>query len=130
MIKRIAIFSLLLVYLSTTAGFALSLHFCGTKISNIRINQSAKKPCCKKEAEEKPDKCCKDKHVRIKVSDLQQTAQSAKIPAICNLDLYINPNNISVFTTGLFVSISAVSYRGPPVRSSIPLTLQNCIFRI
>ena len=130
MIKRIAVLSLLLVYLSTTAGFALSLHFCGTKISNIRINQSSQKPCCSKETETKPDNCCKDKQIKIKISDQQQTIQSAKIPVVSNLDLFIIPEGILSSTSNTFISISRLSYRGPPVASDIPLTIQNCIFRI
>ena len=130
MIKRIAVLSLLLVYICTTVGFALNLHFCGTKISNIGINQSSQKPCCSKETETKPDKCCKDKQVKIKILDQQQTIQTAKIPAVSNLDLFIIPEGLSTITSNPFLSVSRLNYRGPPVRSNIPLTIQNCIFRI
>jgi hypothetical protein len=130
MIKRIAVLSLLLVYLSTTGGFALSLHFCGTKISNVRINQSSQKPCCSKETETKPDKCCKDKHIKIKISDQQQTIQAAKIPAVSNVNLFIIPEGLSNLTSNPFILASRLDYRGPPVTSDIPLSIQNCIFRI
>ena len=130
MIKRVVVLSLLLVYLSTTVGFALSLHFCGTKISDIRINQSTKKPCCSKETDTKPDKCCDDKHIKIKVSDQQQTIQSTKIPVVCDLELLIvgQDQRSAIFTLG--TSASQMSYCGPPLASKIPLTIQNCIFRI
>ncbi len=130
MIKRIAVFSLLVVYLCTTVGFAMSLHFCGTKISDIRINQSSQKPCCSEETETKPDQCCKDKHIRIKVSDQQQTIQFAKIPAAGKLDLFVVPERTSSSSLNTLSLISRLKYRGPPVISNIPLTVQNCNFRI
>ncbi len=130
MIKRIAVLSLLLVYLGTTVGFAMSLHFCGTKVSDIRINQTSKKPCCSKETESKPDNCCKDKHIKIKISDQQQTIQSAKIPPASNLDLFIAQERTFTNISSTPDQITRLRYRGPPVNSDIPLTLQNCNFRI
>ncbi|SKB74931.1 HYC_CC_PP family protein [Daejeonella lutea] len=131
MFKRIAVLSLLLLYLCTTVGFAMSLHFCGTKISNIRINQSAKKPCCSNENEAKPDKCCKDKHLKIKVSDQQQTIQSAKVPAASNVDLFLLPAE-DTFPLDRTASrhFSRSVFRGPPPTSGISLNLRYCNFRI
>lgn len=128
--KRIAVLSLLIVYVITTVGFAMSLHFCGSKISNIRINQSSQKSCCSKELETTPDKCCKDKHVKIRISDQQQTIQSAKIPGITGLDLFILPSTPVIQCSDVITSSSRLSYRGPPLNSDVPLTIQNCIFRI
>lgn len=128
--KRIVVLSLLLVYFGTTVGFAMSLHFCGSKISNVRINQSSSKPCCTKETEATPDKCCKDKHIQIKVSDEHHTIQSAKIPAASNVDLFINLRETYDTNHTTFISISRLTERGPPERSGIPLTIKHCTFRI
>jgi hypothetical protein len=130
MIKRIAILSLMLVYLSTTAGFALTLHFCGSKVSNIGINRSSPKPCCPTESASKPDSCCKDQHLKIKVSDKQHSIQSAKIPAASNLDLFVIPERIQTFSTEIARLSSQLRHRGPPSLPIIPLTIQNCVFRI
>lgn len=131
MFRRISILTLLLMYLSTTVGFAVSIHFCGAKISNVRVNQTGKKPCCKSEDESKPDKCCKDKHVEVKVSDQQQNSASAKIPAVSSLDLFIIPFNQFVFSTTASSSAFQPDYRGPPeVGNTIPLTIKYCVFRI
>ena len=130
MFKRIAIVSLLLMYLSTTVGFAMSLHFCGTLISSIRINHKSEKTCCASETESKEDKCCKDHQIHIKVSDQQQTIQSAKIPPVSNFHLLIYRSWISDSFSDIFTSISGLIYRGPPVISDRPLTIQNCTFLI
>ncbi len=130
MIKRIAILSLLLLYISTTSGFALNLHFCGTKVSDIRINHSAKKTCCKEDTESKPDTCCKDQHIRIKVSDQQQVIQSAKLPAVSDINLFILPENPDVSVPESSFSASILKYTRAPGYSTIPLNIQNCVFLI
>ena len=130
MFKRIATVSLLLVYLGTTVGLAMSVHFCGTKISNIQLAYESKKACCANETESKADVCCKEKQIHIKVSDQQQIIQSAKIPVAFNFDLLINPFWISNSFLYITTSISVLNYRGAPEISEPPSTIQNCTFRI
>lgn len=130
MIKRIAVLSLLLVYMSTTVGFALTLHFCGKKVSDVRINQTSKKPCCTKEADGKPDNCCKDKHVKIKVSDQQQNIKTAKAPAASLLDLFIVPEIVANAISFALNPHGKITQRGPPTGKVVPLTIQNCTLRI
>lgn len=130
MLKRIAILSILLMYLSTTVGFAMSLHFCGTEISSIQLNHESKKPCCGNETTSKANECCKDKQIHIKLSDQHQTKQSAKIPAEFNFDLLFYPSWISNFFVDTSSAISGLNYRRPPTISDLPFTIQNCTFRI
>ncbi len=130
MIRKIAVLSLLLMYISTTAGFALTLHFCGLKVSNVGINRTAPKPCCPTESETKPDNCCKDEHIQIKISDEQQNIQPAKVPAVSNLDLLNLNQRISPFHVEAIRLSSKLRYGGPPILSQIPVSIQNCVFRI
>jgi len=118
------------MYLGTTVGLAMSVHFCGTKISSIRLNYESEKSCCANETESKADECCKDKQIHIKVSDQQQIIQSAKIPVAFNFDLLVNPSWISNSFLDITTSISVLNYRGGPKISKPPCTIQNCTFRI
>lgn len=130
MIKRIAVISLLLMYVSTSVGFAMSLHFCGVKVSNIRINPGSKKPCCSKETESKPDKCCKDKHLNVKVTDSQRIVQPAKVPVASNHDIFLVLQRQFALNSESFLQGSAFRFRGPRVSSPVPLNIQHCNFRI
>ena len=125
-----AIVSLLLMYLGTTVGFAMSLHFCGIKLSSIRANYESENPCCANQTKSKADECCKDKKILIKASDQQQIIQSVKIPAAFNFDLLVNRSRISNSFADRTASISVLNYRGAPEISEPPLTIQNCTFRI
>ncbi len=129
MIRKLAILSLLLLYLGTSAGFALSLHFCGKEISDIRLNHQEKKSCCKNE-ENSTDRCCKDKHISVKISDEQHHAQSAKIPAVSCTALFTATYNPFIPEPGSPAKLQARSFRGPPATDPVPLTIKNCNFRI
>ena len=118
------------MYLGTTVGWATSIHFCGTKISSIRLNYESERPCCANETESKADECCTDKQIHVEVSDQQQIIQSTKIPVAFNFDLLVNPSWISNSFLDITTSISVLNYRGGPEISKPPVTIQNCTFRI
>lgn len=130
MFKRIAILSILLMYLGTTVGFAMSLHFCGTEFTTIGINSDEKKSCCADEAKSKSDKCCKDKQIEVKVSDQQQAMNINKVPAPVNINLFSYPLGLTNKISGLPVPKSNLSNLVPPVISNIPFRIQNSVFRI
>jgi len=58
---------LLFLFLFSNSGMAISLHWCGGKISSIHLFKGGKHSCkCGKKAM-KPN-CCKDKLVKLKVT--------------------------------------------------------------
>ncbi|MGB4775174.1 MAG: hypothetical protein WBP45_08380 [Daejeonella sp.] len=130
MFKRIAVLSFLLVYLSTSAGFAINLHFCGKRLAKVQINSSKQSACCKNKATSKPYKCCKDQNINIKISDEQQVIAKSEAPSVKNLQLFILPykNPLINYTTGFAQAFTL--YWGPPVPADIPLIIKNCVFRI
>ncbi len=128
--KRIAVLAFSLLYLSTTVGFALNLHFCGNHLATIQLNSPLKKTCCKKETKSKPDKCCKDRHVKVKVSDQQQALSDFKIPPATSLDLFLFSNQLLAFNAITDVKSITPTYRGPPDLTTVPLIVKNCVFRI
>ncbi len=125
---KIVAITLLLLYVSGTAGLAISFHFCGKKISNIQVNSSAKKACCGKAKEDM--KCCKDKHIQIKVSDEHASVSQVKVPQT-NF-LYLLPQaTAAINVQPAFAALAeAERYRGPPGGSSQSLIIKNRVFRI
>jgi hypothetical protein len=128
MLKRSAAIILIILYTCTVSGFALNLHYCFNRLSSIQIDAPSK-GCTKGLAVSKM-KCCKDKHIEIKVKDSHQTGTKSPITRIFNGDLaFISFGNIFFKIPGN--SIAAISYRGPPdVLHKSPLFLKNCTFRI
>ncbi len=125
--KRIAVLSFLLLYLSTTVGFALNLHFCGNSLATVQLNSTVKKACCK---QENKSKCCKDRYIKVKISDRQQVAAYFKIPAATGLNLFLLPKQSLVFNALSDVLSLTPNYHGPPDLTTVALTIKNCVFRI
>jgi hypothetical protein len=125
--RRFFILSLLVLYISSTAGFAMNLHFCGSKLSEVKFNSQTNKQCCKKESA--ASKCCKNKHLNLKVSDEHQASVHGKAPDAASFQLLPISSGEVVFNYADIVSGSALNYRGPPP-TTIPINLLNCTFRI
>jgi hypothetical protein len=127
MLKRSAAVVLMVLYVITVSGFALNLHYCFDRISSFQIDAPARS--CVKELETKKMKCCKDKHIEVKVKDAHQTGSIAfagkifvaDLPKLKIADLFIAGND-------LLFSVS--SYRGPPPPPDINIYLKNCNFRV
>lgn len=128
--RRLAILIFLLLYLGTSVGFAMDLHFCGTRLAVVQINASVKKACCKQEKKKAVNKCCKNKRVEVKVSEQSKTVSLSKVPSAAGFDLFLLPVSELRITALPVTQLAIFSYRGPPQVSSIPLVIKNCVFRI
>jgi hypothetical protein len=65
--------ALLFVYLCFNTGLAVSLHYCGGKVSSISIGEKQKKCACGKKKMAKS--CCKDKTTTLAIDDDQRISQ-------------------------------------------------------
>jgi hypothetical protein len=127
MFKKPIVIVLMMLYLVTVSGFAVNLHYCFNRVSSIQIDAPSKG--CVKGLETREMKCCKDKHLVVKVKDAHQNGSFsfvskvfiADVPNLQFADLPITGLNPAQFTT---------SYRGPPPLPDNAIYLKNCTFRI
>ncbi|MFI5160308.1 MAG: hypothetical protein ACHQHN_03480 [Sphingobacteriales bacterium] len=128
MLKRSAALVLMMLYLGTVSGFALNLHYCFNRLSSVEIDAPAK--TCTKAVAACKMKCCKDKHIEIKIKDSHETGIRSVISRIFNQDI---PAILfgNIFYTIPVNTIAVVAYRGPPdgIRDQ-PIFQKNCTFRI
>jgi len=126
MLKRFFLLILTVLYLFTTSGFALNLHYCGKLLTGFEINAPAKS--CVKIAKLK---CCKDKQIKVKVKDAHQVSDFAfqaknKIVSLPRQAAYIElASPVKHIHTACF-------NKAPPgpLTPDIPAFIQNCSFRI
>jgi hypothetical protein len=125
MFKRISVLTLLLLYFVTSSGFALNLHYCGKTLASVKIDAPAKK-CSPVKM-----KCCRDKHVEVKVKDAHKVqASSSLLSKLFYVDLPKLPFEDYLFPQQQAAS-DTLATRGPPDKGSItPVYLKNCTFRI
>jgi hypothetical protein len=124
MFKKVSVLTLMLLYLVTASGFALNLHYCGNTIASIKIDAPAKK-CSPVKM-----KCCRDKHVEVKVKDAHQAKTPSLLSKLFFVDLPKLPFEDYLFPSEE-IAVATPTDRGPPDRSSVtPKYIQNCNFRI
>jgi hypothetical protein len=126
MLKRVPAAFLLVIYLVTSTGFAINLHYCGKTVSRISINKTAS--CCAKS--EKPMKCCHDQKVDIKLSGKHVQAEKVSPEKTFGLTLFFEQGfqlNQPVSHAVLYDTPFA---HGPPLTTAVPIFLKNRVFRI
>jgi hypothetical protein len=128
MLRKVAGLCLLILYLTSTSGFAVNLHYCGTKVSQVTVNTTAKS-CCKKEAL-KPMKCCHDKNLKIKVSDKHKPVNEPVKSQPTGFDIFLEAVDYFGPFNLLRPKSDVASYRGPPSSRNASTTVLNCNYRI
>lgn len=121
-------FGLCLFYIVSVIGIAVSLHFCGGKLSSMHFTQTAKCGACKEDVKAEKHNCCKNTEVQSKVDDSHEAGFKVKLPKDFSIDLFLVP-----FIADLFKSVLprlfAKSSEAPPISARLSLNTLNCVFR-
>ncbi|RYU89523.1 hypothetical protein EWM62_14485 [Mucilaginibacter terrigena] len=87
MMKKAGVILLVLMYMVTSSGFALNLHYCGNIVVAVKVN-APPKPCAKPPGASKSKmKCCKDVKVDVKVKDGHESQPNSSVPKTTTFDL-------------------------------------------
>ncbi|PWS32747.1 HYC_CC_PP family protein [Pedobacter paludis] len=129
--QKIAL-SLAVFYTVSVMGLALSLHFCGGKLENVKIfsNEVSCKFCKDIPAEKKKDDgCCKNTQVTVKVKDSHQTEAQIQMPKLFSIQLFLHPPVLEFASNITPAFLSKIANKAPPLSARLPLHIFNCIFR-
>lgn len=128
--QKIAL-SLAVFYAVSVMGLALSLHFCGGKLENVKLfsNEVSCKFCKDIPSEKKDDGCCKNTQVTVKVKDSHQAEVQLKMPKLFSIQLFLHPPVLAFLNDITPKFFSKISNKAPPLSSRIALHIFNCIFR-
>jgi hypothetical protein len=127
--KKTIALSILFLFLITNSGMAISVHWCGGKITSVDFFSAAKHPCkCGKKAM-KPN-CCKNKTTTLKANDellktshfsLKSAFSESLIPIVKQIEVMLSAQ--------LNYSIS-VFYYPPQFKPKVPIYLLDKVFLI
>ena len=120
--KAAIIIFLAFTYAASSTGLAVKADYCCDILQSLKL-------VLKHKAEDK-EGCCKVKYQSLKVNDTHAAADIVKMPASTFIVLDIpyrafEVNNTVYETGNLFQNIHA-----PPLISSAPVYISNCILRI
>ena len=131
--KRLLVFILAIIYLVTTTGTTMHMHFCMGKLADLSLwSKHESKTCgkCGIDKSEMPNGCCSDEEEQLKIKDDQNAAVVAyQFAPISDAE----PIHYSGLLHHLFIIESAdllPQSHAPPEFSSIAIYKRNCIFRI
>ncbi|MBB4109471.1 HYC_CC_PP family protein [Pedobacter zeae] len=128
--QKIAL-SLAVFYTVSVMGLALSLHFCGGKLENVKLfsNEAACKFCKDIPADKKDDGCCKNTQVTVKVKDSHQAGAAVQMPKLFSIQLFLHPPVLAFLANITPKFFTTIPNKAPPLSSRIALHIFNCIFR-
>jgi hypothetical protein len=131
--KKVVVAILALVYISTSTGAMLHMHFCMGKLADWGLGQNKSKTCggCGMEkSEEKDNGCCKDEHKFFKNDTDQKTVESG-FQLIQLLSMALPVSFIDILSND-FSSVTEENpiRHAPPRSSGVAVYIRNCVFLI
>lgn len=118
-------------YAVSVMGLALSLHFCGGKLANVKLfnNEVSCKLCKDIPVAKKDDGCCKNTQVTVKVKDSHQTEAQIQLPKLFSIQLFLHPPVLEFLQNIAPQFFNKIANKAPPLSSRLSLHIFNCIFR-
>ena len=120
-----------MLYTLTVLGFALNLHFCGSTIASVKISSAQAQVKTNAAKCGMKMKCCKDKHVDVKVKDLHQVKEAPAKSEFFAFQLPKLPFEDFMFSAQKAL-LEKFFDRGPPQQplEKVSTFLKNCNFRL
>lgn len=124
---------LTLIYLITTTGVVVNVHYCMGKLAGWELSDKETKTCSKCGMEKSlttKKGCCNDKHKLLKFDTEQKLTESSiqhlllASGALPVADAELSGSHLASFTTAIPL------IHAPPRNSGLAIHLRNCVFRI
>jgi hypothetical protein len=125
--KFISIF-LALIYLSTSSGLALQVHYCMDKVTGMSLVEHEKKACDKCGMEKGSNTCCKDELAFIKLKDAHKLlVADYQLQAPVAI---IGHGFQTGFVPAECITMQDYPVHSPPAAARTSLHILHCVFRI
>ena len=131
--KKIIVAILALLYITTSTGAAIHMHYCMGQLADWGIGRSDSKTCgnCGMDkSNEKDNGCCKDEHKQIKLKTDHQKVESTAIINMLFAPIITPPATSFNFQPFLQITESYPTCHAPPAIVNIKLHVLHCVFLI
>jgi ribosomal protein L40E len=129
--KKFFVAILAILYLGTSIGATIQLHYCMGRFVEATLSHNKKTICGRCGMEKKPEAtkgCCKDEYKQIKIDKDQKPSGSYTQLNVAVVELDPANFNYLIFSSSFSPEIFA-KINAPPLRNT-SLNLLNCVFRI
>ena len=126
--KKVLVTILALIYLVTSTGAAVTVHYCMGKVASLSLAYNKDKACGKCGMKTKTS-CCTDEFKSLKINDSHE--QAAVYQSIVPLKAIVDNNEI-LPAPGIVQEVSNITTpnHSPPRSTSRHLFILNCVFLI
>jgi hypothetical protein len=131
--KKVVLAILSILYLATSTGATINMHYCMGKLAGWGIGHEPAKKCGKcgmKKVNKEANGCCKDEQKFIKNTSDQKTTDQA-IHTIFLVSAALPPdfteyNNVEFFS----IALNNPTSHAPPEDTGTAIYIRNCVFLI
>lgn len=130
--KKFLIAILAFLYLSTSVGATVHLHYCMDKLVDWGLwnNKSGKcSNCGMDKSEEKDNGCCKDQQKQVKLENDHKAAVRYQVMQLLSVTISASFFELPLIDLASVTEGNPISH-APPRSSSKSVYIRNCVFRI
>jgi len=129
--KKFIVSILAVLYLSSSIGATVHLHYCMDKLIGWSLEHSKGNRCskCGMVKKQKGKACCKDEHKQLKLQNDQKAAASYQAIQLSSVAILTNFFTCPSVHLSSLVEENPLSH-APPGSECIPLYIRNQVFRI
>ena len=125
--KKVFAFILAIVYLGSTVGATVHMHYCMDRLVNWTLKDEGNK--CNNCGMEKSDGCCKDESKFVKNSIDQSATGAIQLLQAPAIDTHLLITIVTDNSSFSYINEYPVSHASPP-KTGLDILLHNCVFRI
>lgn len=131
--KKLIVAILAIIYISSSTGAVLHLHYCMGELADWSVTQNNDKTCGKcgmDKSEEKDNGCCKDEFKLLK-NDTDQKASEVGFKLLQTITIALPVSYIEIPSPNCscFTEQNPVSH-APPRSAGVAVYIRNCVFLI
>ncbi|MFM6954364.1 MAG: HYC_CC_PP family protein [Sphingobacteriaceae bacterium] len=115
------------LYLLSTLGLAVNVHYCGNKLAQVQFQSREIRNCCSEKAE-KTAGCCKNQLVNFKIKDQHLSGGSVEMPTL--VEVVLPSSLVYTKTSYLFNTEKYTFFLQKPPPNTVPREVLYSVFRI
>ena len=119
--KKTAIIFLIFIYTFSVTGVAVKADYCCNHLKSIKLVLA--------DVVKNKEGCCKEKYQTFKVKDVHAAANVAGVPVLHYDFIHTFQSSIQIIDFAYDANHS-VNIHAPPLITSAPFYISNCVFRI
>lgn len=124
-----------LIYLSTTIGVTVNMHYCMGKLTSLAFSSKNSDKCdkcgmAKSSSKSKDEGCCKDEQKFVQnTTDQKSFDAGIELAQLFSVSLPVTFGDIPLFQISSVTEENPISH-APPRASTVTLFVRNCSFLI